>query len=54
MEGAFAVHDPDAIIDRDIVLVDDVCTTGATLDECARALKEAGARSVCAIVLAHG
>ncbi|MCX7025813.1 MAG: phosphoribosyltransferase family protein [Spirochaetes bacterium] len=35
-----------------LVLVDDVMTTGATLSECARVLKEAGARSVGALVIA--
>jgi len=54
MKGAFSVAHPETVADRDIVLVDDVCTTGATLEDCARALKEAGARSVSAIVLARG
>jgi ComF family protein len=35
-----------------VVLVDDVRTTGATLDACARVLKEAGAREVRAITIA--
>lgn len=54
MRGAFAIAHPETVADRDIILVDDVCTTGATLEDCARALKEAGARSVSAIVLARG
>jgi ComF family protein len=54
MRGAFVVTDGVAVVDRDIVLVDDVTTTGATLEDCARALKEAGASSVSAITLAHG
>ncbi len=36
-----------------ILLVDDVCTTGATLENCARPLMAAGAERVCAITLAR-
>ena len=54
MRDAFMVAQPHDIDDRDVIIIDDVCTTGATLEDCARALKAAGARTVSAIVLAHG
>jgi ComF family protein len=38
---------------RQVLLIDDVSTSGATLDACARALKEAGAASVWGLVLAR-
>jgi ComF family protein len=41
------------ISDRVLVLVDDVSTTGATLDACARTLKAAGAREVRAVTAAR-
>ena len=37
-----------------VVLIDDLCTTGATLDECAKALKHAGVERVSALVIAYG
>jgi len=46
MRGAFAVSDPMRILNRDILLVDDVYTTGATVSECARVLLRAGAARV--------
>ena len=51
--GAFAVAKPAAVAGRDVVLVDDVCTTGATLAAAGTALKEAGAQAVRGVVVAR-
>ena len=43
-----------AVQDKNILLVDDLFTTGSTVNECSRILKEAGALSVKVITLARG
>jgi len=53
LRRAFAVRNQDAIIGRRLLLVDDVFTTGTTLNECAKTLLNAGAESVCALTLAR-
>ena len=50
--GAFAVRYGHDFADRAICLIDDIKTTGATLNECAKTLKNAGAAKVFALVLA--
>ena len=41
------------IAGKRILLVDDICTTGATLAECARVLRDAGAAEVVCVAIAH-
>lgn len=49
VHGCFAVQGD--VQKAKILLVDDILTTGATLDEAAKTLKQAGAKSVCALTL---
>ena len=51
--GAFALKRPDAVAGTSILLIDDVFTTGATMNECSRVLKESGAVHVYALTLAR-
>jgi len=55
VKGIFAVHENCArdLEGKTILLVDDIATTGATLQECARVLKENGVKKVMAIVIAR-
>jgi len=50
--NAFACRD-DRVTDKRIILIDDVCTSGATLESCAAALKSKGSTSVWGLTLAR-
>ena len=52
VDNAFAVVDKLQVKNKTILLLDDVKTTGATLNNCAKALKKAGATSVICVTLA--
>lgn len=53
LSGVFQIKNPKEISGKKIFLVDDVYTTGSTMEECARALRQAGAKSVWGIALAR-
>lgn len=53
VKGAFACTRPDSIAGKRILLLDDVMTTGSTVDECAKELKKAGASFVLAATVAR-
>lgn len=54
IKGAFGPLGDPNIVNKKIVLVDDVFTTGATMEECAKFLKRAGAREVVGLAFAKG
>jgi ComF family protein len=54
LRNAFATTNAGAFAGKRLVLVDDVFTTGATLDGCAKVLRVAGAKDVVALTVARG
>ena len=57
MTGTFAIKDEarstDLIKGKNVILIDDITTTGATLSEARKVLRQAGARKVIAFTVAH-
>lgn len=51
VENAFAIQTPELVKNKNIILFDDIYTTGATVNELSRLLKNAGARNVCVLVI---
>ena len=53
VENAFQVKRPNFVKDRTILLIDDVFTSGATANFCAKSLKKSGAKKVCVLTIAR-
>ncbi len=54
MKDAFKVVNKESVFGKRVLLIDDISTTGITLEECARVLKKAKAKIVYALVISHG
>lgn len=54
IKGAFVCDKPELIKNKKIILVDDVCTTSSTLEECAKAFYDFKPREIWGLVLARG
>ncbi|MDP1760079.1 MAG: ComF family protein [Candidatus Woesebacteria bacterium] len=52
LSGAFRCTDKELIFKKTVLLIDDVTTTGTTLEECAKVLKQNGAKEVWGVVVA--
>jgi len=53
LRGAFSLRDPASIVGKRILLIDDVFTTGTTINECAKTLRKARSGDVWALTLAR-
>jgi len=53
VRGAFAINKPQSLQEKCILLIDDVYTSGTTVDECARVLRQHGAAAVDVFTLAR-
>lgn len=51
--GSFEVRNPELIQGRNIILIDDITTTGTTLNEARKILKKSGAKKIIAFTVAH-
>ena len=54
IDGAYEAVDSELLRDKCVLIIDDIITTGSTLEECAKTLLAAGARSIVCAVVASG
>jgi|SRR3989338_7580181 len=54
ISGFLKIINAKRVTARSVLLIDDVCTTGTTLNECAKILKENGAKKIIGLVIARG
>lgn len=54
IKGVFSCQNIEKFKGKKVLLIDDVFTTGATMEECSKVLKEAGARETWGVVVARG
>ena len=52
VKNAFFVTDTTKVKDKKVVLIDDIYTTGCTVNECSKVLKQAGAKEICVVTIA--
>ena len=52
VKGVFVLNKPELVHGRTILIIDDVCTTGATLTECARAIRAGKPKAIWALAMA--
>lgn len=52
VENSYAVKCSEKVKNRNVILFDDIYTTGATVNEISKKLKEAGAKNICVLVIA--
>lgn len=54
VKNCFVCKNAETIKNKTVILIDDVYTTGSTMEECARVLKKAGAKEIWGMVIAKG
>lgn len=52
IKDVFEIKNPQKILGKNIILIDDIFTTGITVQMCSKLLKKSGAKSICVLVIA--